>query len=486
MATLCPTPNANVAQLLRNAAAQDPQRPAILGYDGAVMWTFGGLTAAASRTARLLGRAGLGPGDRVLIAMASRRGAYAAVAGAMWAGATAVIPSRGASLRGVGRQHPRAVVIGSGSWLVLLTASWRIHSTRLARAQSPLPSLASGREPAQQSPSSPAIVTFTTGSTGRPKAVTRTHGNLLAQHEALTRLRPPLPADVDLAGTPLLVLHNLVLGVTSLLPPPSRLTATPGVLGSAVQSGSVTTIAGFPSLFEQLIIEPKVLFPEVRTAHIGGDAVRPDLLRRLATAMPAAEVTVVYGATEAEPMTAIAADEYLERLSGAPADAGICLGRPVPETEMRIDSMDAGVGRILVRGRHVVVERGRDGGWHDTGDAGWVDTSGNLWWKGRAQHALGPGLFAEEIELAAEAESGVKRAALARRTDGREDAAILLLEIGDNALPAEVGHRLRELVGQRGWPVREIRVIDGIPRDARSGSKIDRRAVARLVRRGRA
>ena len=483
MATLSRAPTANVARLLTEAAAKEPRRPAILRYDGAVMWTFGGLAAAASRTALLLRQAGLGPGDRLVIAVPSRRGAYAAVAGAMWAGATAVIPSRGATLRGVNRLHPRAVVIGSGGWLVVVTASWRMHITRLAKADSPPPSLASGNDPAQLDPSSPAIVTFTTGSTGRPKAVIRTHDNLLAQHQALTRLRPPLPGDVDLAGTPLLVLHNLVLGVTSLLPPPSRLAATSGMLGSAVKTGSVTTIAGFPSLFEQLIIEPNVPFPEVRTAHIGGDAVRPDLLRRLAKALPAAEVMVVYGATEAEPMSAIPADEYLSRLADAPADAGICLGRPVPETEVRIDSMDARVGHILVRGQHVVVGQRHDGGWHDTGDAGWLDSSGRLWWKGRAAHTVAPGLFAEEIERAAEAESGVARAAVARRTVGREDRAVLLVEISDHVPPAEVTHRLRSLVRQHGWPVREIGVVDRIPRDARSGSKIDRQAVARLVAR---
>lgn len=47
MATSSPTPNANVAQLLMEAAAQEPRRPAILRYDGAVMWTFGGLATAA-------------------------------------------------------------------------------------------------------------------------------------------------------------------------------------------------------------------------------------------------------------------------------------------------------------------------------------------------------------------------------------------------------------------------------------------------------
>jgi acyl-CoA synthetase (AMP-forming)/AMP-acid ligase II len=385
----------------------------------------------------------------------------------------------------VGRLHPHAVIIGSGSWLTILTASGRVRTTALANAGSPLPRPASRGKPAQVSPSSPAIVTFTTGSTGRPKAVIRTHGNLLAQHEALTRLRPPVPGDIDLAGTPLLVLHNLGLGVTSLLPPPSRLAAVPGVLRSAVLRGPVTTIAGFPSLFEQLIAESGALFPGVRAVHIGGDAVRPDLLRRLAGAVPAAKMTVVYGATEAEPMSAIPADDYITRLAAAPADAGICLGQPVPETEVRIESTGAQVGRILVRGEHVVVERPDGGGWHDTGDVGWIDSAGHLWWKGRAAHAIGPELFGEEIERAVETEPGVARAAVERRTVGREHAALLLVEVGDGQRQADVRHHLRGLIARRRWPVMEIAFVDRIPLDERSGSKVDRRAVARLAGRRR-
>lgn len=485
MAPSPPTPNANVAQLLATAGGDEPQRPAILQYDRTVLWTFGDLIVAASRTAHLLRRAGLGVGDRVLIAVPDRRRAYAAVAGAMWAGAVALLPSRGATLGGVGRLRPRGVVVGSGNRLTVLTTSGRMRTTRLASADAPRPSLASGGEPAELSPSSPAIISFTTGSTGQPKPVIRTHGNLLAQHRALTRLRPPVPGDVDLAGTPLLVLHNLVLGVTSLLPPPPRLTAMPGLLQSAVLGGGVTTIAGFPSLFEQLIAGPAVLFPRVRAAHVGGDAVRPDLLRRLASVAPAAQVTVVYGATEAEPMSAIPADEYLTQLADAPADTGICLGRPVPETEVRIDSKGADVGRILVRGQHVVAGGRDDGGWHDTGDVGWVDSAGRVWWKGRAAHAVGPGLFAEEIERAVEGELGVARAAVGRQTVGDEDLAILLVEVGDGGIQADVTHRLRDLIAWRRWPVSETVLVDQIPRDGRTGSKVDRQAVARLVNRRR-
>jgi acyl-CoA synthetase (AMP-forming)/AMP-acid ligase II len=485
MAPSTSTPNANVAWLLAAAGGDEPQRPAILQYDGTVLWTFGDLIVAASRTARLLRRAGLGQGDRVLIAVPSRRGAYAAVAGAMWAGAAALMPSRGATLRGVGSLQPRGLVIGSGNRLTVLTTSGRMRTTRLAGADAPRLTRAPGGQPAELSPSSPAILSFTTGSTGRPKAVIRTHGNLLAQHRALTRLRPPVPGDVDLAGTPLLVLHNLVLGVTSLLPPPPRLAAMPGFQPSAVLRGGVTTIAGFPSLFEQLIAGPAVLLPAVRAAHIGGDAVRPNLLRRLASVMPGAQVTIVYGATEAEPMSAIGADEYLMRLAGAPIDAGICLGQPVPETEVRIDSNGADVGRILVRGQHVVAGPRDDGGWHDTGDIGRADSAGRLWWKGRAAHAIGPGLFAEEVERAVEDEPGVARAAVGRRTVGSEDRAMLLIEVGDGGIQADVTRRLRDLVARRRWPVSETVFVDRIPRDGRTGSKVDRRAVARLVNRRR-
>ena len=67
-------------------------------------------------------------------------------------------------------------------------------------------------------PDDPALVTFTSGSTGVPKAALRTHRFLLAQYRALESSIALEAGEVDLATLPVFVLANLAAGVTTVIP----------------------------------------------------------------------------------------------------------------------------------------------------------------------------------------------------------------------------------------------------------------------------
>ena len=71
-------------------------------------------------------------------------------------------------------------------------------------------------EPA--TPDTAALITFTTGSTGLPKAAKRTHEFLLEQHYVLKKHLQPEEDDIDMASLPVFVLHNLACGTTSVIP----------------------------------------------------------------------------------------------------------------------------------------------------------------------------------------------------------------------------------------------------------------------------
>lgn len=273
----------------------------------------------------------------------------------------------------------------------------------------------------------PALVTFTSGSTGVPKAAVRSHGFLLAQHRTLSRALDFEEAEVDLITLPVFVLANLASGLTSVLAATDL--AKPGepnvaaVLAQCEQF-HVTRCAASPAFFEGFL-RSSVGIPQFEKLFTGGAPVFPDLLRRLKRDLTGAQIYSVYGSTEAEPIAHFSAGEAnaqsdaVTRLGG-----GLCGGWPVAEIELKViqdrwgTSLRDGnhnllempigqAGEIIVSGAHVL--KGYLGGlgdeetkirvgdkiWHRTGDAGWFDAVGRIWLLGRCAEKL-PNFSADE------------------------------------------------------------------------------------------
>lgn len=495
--------DANVAHLLQGAAADRGDLPAIIQHDGRVIWTFSGLADAASRLGTGLREQGIGPGDRVLALVREPRSLFALAAGALWAGCALVIPPRAGGIRRTlklaAATKPGVVAADPVTWclaaaepallrarLRLVTGRWEVPGTKtIAKLLAARPSL-----PVPTSADCPGVISYTTGTTREPKEVVRTHRVLQAQHEALMLLRSPRPEDIDLVGLPLLVLDNLAGGVPSVLPPPGAPSAA-GYgrrLEQAAQRGGATTAAGFPSLFEALIRDGKTQGLEKwRAMHIGGARVRVQLVEALAGACPSAEVVVVYGSTEAEPIAAIAGREYRAMAGRMAAGEGICVGRPVMGGEVRIEAAPElteraawaqagrGVGSVMVRGAQVVAHPGTGAqeGWLDTGDVGWRDEDGRLWLMGRAANS--GALLPAEVEPVVEQLPWVEEAALVGMGHDGEHRAVLAVEPRGRPNRVELLALRRDLDAlaiAQGWPLASIQIVKRLPKDARSGSKV--------------
>jgi olefin beta-lactone synthetase len=271
----------------------------------------------------------------------------------------------------------------------------------------------------------PALISFTSGSTGIPKAAVRTHGFLLAQHHALSRAMELSEGQVDLITLPVFVLANLASGLTSVLAATDL--AKPASPSAAAimqqcQKFGVTRCAASPAFFEGLLKSPAGL-PSLQKVFTGGAPVFPDLLQRIKLELPRALIHSVYGSTEAEPIAHFSACEANEETAKITSNGGgLCTGQPISEIDLKIISdlwgqplgpltdqalatleVEPGqIGEIIVSGSHVLPGYldgiGDDVSkihsttkiWHRTGDAGWMDPAGRLWLVGRCAEKLAP------------------------------------------------------------------------------------------------
>ena len=330
-------------------------------------------------------------------------------------------------------------------------------------------------------PDSPALISFTSGSTGAPKAIQRSHRLLAAQNASVREL---LATDdgssVDLVAFPVFVLANLSFGNTCVLPSwnvrrHDRVDASDIV--ELVERHDIQRLLVPPVICETLA--PRA--GELRVAQIltGGGPVFPDVVQRIVAAAPGTDVIAVYGSTEAEPICHvssrdISAADWHHMENGD----GLLAGHPSPT--VRLALLDS---EIVVTGEHV--NKGyldpahdaqskikRDGEiWHRTGDAGQLDDSGRLWLKGRHSGRAGS-LYPFAIETAARMWPGVRRAGLVPG----EGRALLAIEAdGDLSQEAQWRERAAALGDV------DVIVVSSIPLDRRHRSKVDYLALAKQL-----
>jgi acyl-CoA synthetase (AMP-forming)/AMP-acid ligase II len=506
--------NPNIAARLLERAALYPDRPAIVGPRSRLL--FGELEARAASFAAELRRRGVGRGERVLVFVPMSLPLYVVLLGTLHAGAVGVFVDAWADRKrleaAVRAAAPRAFVGTLKAHLLrLLSPAIRAIPVQVvADSRVGAGGRGTGESPAAVAADWPALITLTTGSTGRPKAAVRSHGVLWAQHEALAAHLGLRDSDVDMPTLPIFVLNNLACGVTSVLPDfdarrPAQIDP-PAILAQMRRDG-VTTSSGSPAFYERLCgwCEAKGEELPLRALFTGGAPVLPPLARLLAS-LAVTEAHVVYGSTEAEPIAGIAAQAMVSELAERGTRGGLCAGAPMPQLDLRIARAHDGpvelgpegwipwqlapgeVGEIVVAGPHVIpgylddpegerANKIRDGSrvWHRTGDAGRLDRDGRLWLMGRLKERVvrdGETWWPLPPEIAATEEPGVAHAAYLGIADpAHGERAVLCVETAGMNLSRERRESLLTRVAP--WPVDALVALPRIPRDPRHASKTD-------------
>jgi acyl-CoA synthetase (AMP-forming)/AMP-acid ligase II len=509
----------NIAQILSDQAALLGEAPAIIevcrGRDRAL--SFRDLESASARFAEAIVSCGIGASDCVLILHPMKAELYAFLIALFRVGAVGLFLDPSA-----GREHverclrisPPKAFLGSAKAHLLRLTIPALRRIPVSFCTSPIPfarHLSLQRKGQELSTIATvdeldlALITFTSGSTGEPKAALRTHGFLVAQHRALQLSLDHRSGAVDLTTLPVFVLANLASGVTSVIPDadlrkPGRINPRPVI--RQLQRFPITTMAASPAFVSRLTEECRtssVRVSSVKRVFMGGAPVFPSDLIQAQAVFPLADISAVYGSTEAEPMAEIALSRIDEKdFAAMEQGRGLLAGRAAETIALRIVRDSWGtpilklselefqalclavehVGEIVVSGDHVLHGYLNGVGddetkihvngtvWHRTGDLGRLDIRGRLWLLGRASAAITDErgtLYPFAVECAARQVPGVRCAAILS-IEGRR---VLVLEANLPNAETAVRERLA-------WAhLDEIRLLRSIPSDKRHNAKVD-------------
>jgi acyl-CoA synthetase (AMP-forming)/AMP-acid ligase II len=398
--------------ILAGAAVAASDRVAVIHGD--TRWTYGAVHDRARRLAGALAALGVEWGDRVAYWAMNRAEYVEVLFGVPMLGAI-VSPldhwwTRDEGLDALEQLRPKVVIVaapqaamlegcqdrleaaGIGS-VLRLDGDYAHHlarSTRLARAT-----------PVE--PSDPAVIFFTSGSTGRSKGAVHTHGSLVAAAMTMVLELGLRDGERTLHFLPLFssCMEHLIpltlVGATHII----QSHFDPSAVWEAVLDFEVTHFDAVPTTLRRLLeVAPPVIPKSLRLISYASEPMPASLITALIERMPGVDFVQFYGMMEQLCLTVLSASDQLRKIG--------TVGRPMVGADLYLlDGLDDGAKRTGA-GRGEVVARSPTlfaGYWQDeaataqimrgdgmrTGDIGRFDEEGFLILEGRAKEMIKTG-----------------------------------------------------------------------------------------------
>ncbi len=337
----------------------------------------------------------------------------------------------------------------------------------------------------------PAMILYTSGTTGAPKGVVSTHGSIAAGLDALAGAWRWTADDVLVHGLPLFHVHGLVLGVLGPLRLGGRLVHTGRPTPEAYARTHGTMYFGVPTVWSRIAgDEDSARALAGARLLVSGSAPLPESVFRRIAELTGHEIVERYGSTET--LITLSARVDGERRAGwvgLPLDGVETRLRPDPESSGAGDDDlphdGESIGELLVRGPMLGVgyhgrpeataESWLPGGWFATGDAAVIDAAGMHRIVGRLSTDLiktgGFRVGAGEIESCLLDHDAVAEVAVVGAPDddlGQRIVAAVVAAPGhdarDGLADALISH-VAERLSTHKRP-REVRFVDALPRNA--------------------
>jgi fatty-acyl-CoA synthase len=486
-----------VNQLERHAYMQ-PRATALRFLGNTVTWAD--LRDRVAALAGALGRRGVGPGDRVMVLMLNRTEFVESVLAANMIGAIAVpinfrlTPPEIAFLV----DDCEARVMITESVLAPVAAGVRnltpVLSSIVVAGDSGEDGLLAyedlvneSGEPARAadvSNESPALIMYTSGTTGRPKGAVLTHTNLTGQTMANLYTHGVAADDVGFIGVPFFhiagignLLTGLLMGLPTVIHPLGAF--DPGHLLDVLAAEKVTGIFLVPAQWQAVCIAQQANPRDVRLRVIswGAAPASDTLLRQMSETFPGSQILAAFGQTEMSPVTCTLLGEDAIRKLGSVGKVIPTVAARVVDEEMN-DVPVGEVGEIVYRAPTLMsgywnnpeaTAEAFAGGWFHSGDLVRMDDEGYVWVVDRKKDMIisgGENIYCAEVEnvLASHPEI-VEVAVIGRPHEKWGEVPIAVAAVTQSGLRIEdldefLGERLARYKHPKG-----LEIVDALPRN---------------------
>jgi fatty-acyl-CoA synthase len=435
-----------VNQLERHALMQ-PGAPALRFLGNTVTWSE--LRRRVAALAGALSRRGVGSGDRVMVLMLNRTEFVESVLAANMIGAIAVpinfrltpaeiaflvddcearvmitesvLAAVGNGVRNITSVLETVVVAGDDSGEGLLSYEDLVNES------------GDPAEPAHVPDDSPALIMYTSGTTGRPKGAVLTHTNLTGQTMTGLYTHGVDVNDVGFIGVPFFhiagvgnLLTGILLGIPTVIHPLGAF--DPGHLLDVLAAEKVSGIFLVPAQWQAVCTaqqgNPRDV--KLRVMSWGAAPASDTLLRQMSETFPGTQILAAFGQTEMSPVTCMLLGEDAIRKRGS-------VGKVIPTVAARVvdenmnDVPIGEVGEIVYRAPTLMsgywnnpeaTAEAFEGGWFHSGDLVRMDEEGYVWVVDRKKDMIisgGENIYCAEVENVLAGHPGIVEVAVIGR-----------------------------------------------------------------------
>ena len=343
----------------------------------------------------------------------------------------------------------------------------------------------------QLGPDDPALLTYTSGTTGNPKGAINTHGNIAFNAETYVQMGGMETGQGILAVAPLFHITgsvgHLAYGIRGGHPLVLSHRFHPIAVLESIRRWRPTFTIGAITALMAIADSPHLQdgdLDSLEVIYTGGAPVAPSLSDRLEKVY-GSYIHGAYGLSEsASPLTVVLRGE---RAPVDPESGSLSVGKAVYDTQLRIvgesgeDLADGEYGEIWARGPQITTGYWEnpeataaeitEGGFFHTGDVAFRDADGWIYLVDRKKdmiNASGYKVWPREVEGVLYDHPAVSEAAVVGVADdyrGESVAAYVTLKAGQSATPEELTEHCREQLSAYKIP-RSIGVLDEMPKTA--------------------